>query len=264
MHVPVLQDPLENLRELTTSLSARLLALSHVDRESLSSIICANPALVPILATFVNLTQEQLKNQLRFALGSSSWIAKAKVDPLSIITFLDEQFDLVAHVDNQLRRSWSLDDVLVERYLWSRGQAASSVTRGRRVEDEVENVVKGLELPYETRTRFAGRNARTAPCDIAIPSAREAAIVGCAKGFNSTGSKLTDAVREVQEMAEIRLPRQFTFALIDGIGWHNRIADLKRIHDLWLTDAIDGLYSLNMLSVFREDIAEQAKIRGIA
>jgi len=39
-----------------------------------------------------------------------------------------------------------------------------------------------------------------------------------AKGFDSTGSKLTDAVREIEEMADVRQARQFIMAVIDGRG----------------------------------------------
>jgi hypothetical protein len=48
---------------------------------------------------------------------------------------------------------------------------------------------------------------RTAPCDLAIPGT-DAVIVVAARGFDSTGSKLTDAVREVEEMTDVRLARR--------------------------------------------------------
>lgn len=93
-----------------------------------------------------------------------------------------------------------------------------------------------LGLPYATRTRFEGRNSRTAPCDLAVPGAGGAAqIVVAAKAFDSTGSKLTDAVREMEEMADVRRPSQFVMAVIDGIGWLSRANDLRRIHALWVS-----------------------------
>jgi hypothetical protein len=89
-------------------------------------------------------------------------------------------------------------------------------------------------------------------------SGGEPVIVVAAKGFDSTGSKLTDAVREIEEMADVRLPRQFVLAVIDGIGWKSRIADLRRIHDLWANKQIDGMYSLANLDDFRDDLLEFA------
>jgi len=60
-------------------------------------------------------------------------------------------------------------------------------------------------------------------------------------------------------MADARLPTQFVFAAIDGIGWKNRRADLKRIYDLWVRKSIDGMYSLSTLGGFRRDLRQAAK-----
>jgi hypothetical protein len=110
---------------------------------------------------------------------------------------------------------------------------------------------------------FTGRNGRTAPCDLVIPNGVEAEIAVAAKGFDSTGSKLTDAVREIEEMADVRLPRQFVIAVIDGIGWKSRQADLRRIFTLWENRQIDGMYTLVTHGVFRNDIEEAARLRGL-
>lgn len=104
---------------------------------------------------------------------------------------------------------------------------------------------------------------RTAPCDLAIPSDSTPEVVVAAKGFDSTGSELTDAVREIEEMADVRLPRQTVYAVIDGIGWKSRQADLRRLHQLWETQQIHGMYTLSALDVFRQDLAEAARLRGL-
>ena len=83
-------------------------------------------------------------------------------------------------------------------------------------------------MTYETRTRFEGRFGRTAPRDLAIAAGGAVAqIVVAAKAFDSTGSKLTDAVREVEEMADVRKGNQTVMAAIDGVGWLSR----ARSHD---------------------------------
>ena len=89
------------------------------------------------------------------------------------------------------------------------------------------------------------------------------AIAVAAKGFDSTGSKLTDAVREVEEMADVRLPTQFIMVVIDGIGWKSRINDLRRIYRLWESKQIDGMYTLQSLDAFRGDLANAAHLRGL-
>jgi hypothetical protein len=83
------------------------------------------------------------------------------------------------------------------------------------------------------------------------------------KCYNSTGSKLTDAVREIEEMADVRLPRQYVYAVIDGIGWRNRQADLHRIYELYQSDKIDGLYTLAHMDRFEADLRKATERLGL-
>ncbi len=171
---------------------------------------------------------------------------------------LDEEYDLVRLLTVQRSRSYEFGDVLVAR-AGGRAVAVGGMASGRKVEDEIEAIAADLGLPSNTRTRFEGRNGRTAPCDLVIPSASNPLIVVAAKGFDSTGSKLTDAVREIEEMAEIRLPRQYVMAVIDGIGWKSRASDLRKIYALWESRQIDGMYTLASLDRFRTDLTEAAR-----
>ncbi|WP_444827814.1 hypothetical protein [Actinokineospora sp.] len=163
---------------------------------------------------------------------------------------------------DQRREQYSFGDILVAR-AGTRTTAKRAAVSGRKVEDEIETIVSSLGLPCETRTRFIGRNRRDAPCDLAIPNGTDAQIAVAAKGFDSTGSKLTDAVREVMEMAEVRKPTQFVVAVIDGIDWKSRRADLNRIYQLWRSGQIDGMYTLASLGQFREDIESFARMRRL-
>ena len=250
------------LQERIRQMVAALEAAGTVTRESLAAFITREPNSVPILATCVGLTREQLKNQLRHRLGTSGWVSLARKRPARLIEMLDE-FGLVDRLSEQMRREWSFSDVLLERYLWSQRGASGAIGRGRGVEDVVEEVIRRLGLPAQPRTRFLGRG-QSAPCDLAIPAGGDRAqIVVAMKGFNSTGSKLTDAVREIESMAEVRLPSQFVFAVIDGIGWKNRQADLKRIYELWDRRLIDGLYTLAHLDRFETDVAAAAVRLGL-
>lgn len=233
-------------------------------RESLERFVAQHPEAVPVLATCVGITQEQLKNQLSHRLGSAGWVTLARTRAAELIAFLDAEFGLVEQIQQQMRREWSFTDVLLERYLWSRRTAASAVGQGRRLEDFVEEVVRRLGVPYHLRTRFIGRGDATAPCDLALPEGgADARIVIAVKGFNSTGSKLSDAVREIEAMASVRAPRQYVIAVVDGIGWRNRRADLRRIHQLWEAREIDGLYTLAHLDAFEADLRDAVARVGI-
>ena len=237
--------------------------MANIDRPSLESFIADDPDAVPVLGLAVGLTREKLKNVLRHHLSSSGWVTIARERPNELIAMLDNNYDLVRLLADQLPRTYDLGDILVAR-AGTRRTATDAGATGRRIEDEIERVAKDLGLPCATRTRFEGRNGLTAPCDLAIPAGgAEAKIVVAAKGFDSTGSKLTDAVREVEEMAEKRLPSQYVMAAVDGIGWKSRVKDLRRIHDLFESKQIDGLYTLAALGTFRADLENAATRLGL-
>ena len=237
-------------------------SLAAVDHESVARWVRQNPARVPVLGLTVGLSQERLKNVLRDHFGTSGWVTLALRSPRELIAWLDEDFDLIRLLALQRNRAYEFSDVLIAR-AGTRVTATRAGQSGRRVEDEIEAIAVDLDLPYRTRTRFTGRNGQTAPCDLVIPDDDQAQIVVAAKGFDSTGSKLTDAVREIQEMASIRRPSQFVIAVIDGIGWKSRVADLRRIHQLWVDGDIDGMYTLSTLDVFRHDLENAARLRGL-
>jgi len=52
-------------------------------------------------------------------------------------------------------------------------------------------------------------------------------------------------------------------AVIDGIGWKNRVNDLRRIYTLWERQQIDGMYTLATLDTFRRDLQQAARLRGL-
>jgi len=236
--------------------------LPDVSAPRLAALIQEHPEYVPALALAVGLSKEGLKNTLRHHLGTTGHFTLARQAPDSIIRMLDAEYDLLRLVEKQRGAAYSFGDLLVAR-AGSRTTAADAGQRGRRIEDEIEAVARDLGLSCETRTRFVGRGG-DGPCDLAIPSGGDAArIVVAAKGFNSTGSKLTDAVTEIERMAEVRTPTQFVFAAIDGIGWKSRQADLRRIHKLWVDQRIDGMFTLSTLDRFRIELEGAARRLGL-
>jgi len=176
---------------------------------------------------------------------------------------LDDKYDVVRLVADQRLREYEFGDVLVAR-AGSRTRAVQAGVAGRLLEDSIESVARELGLQYSVRTRFVGREGRDAPCDLAIPEGGSAAlIVVAAKGFDSTGSKLSDAVNEIKDMAEVRLPRQFVFAAVDGIGWKSRVKDLRRLRALFEQRAIDGIFCLRSLDQFRVALRDAASRVGL-
>jgi hypothetical protein len=235
-------------------------ALPAIDEKALVDWVSEHPTWVPILGLAVGLSREKLKNSLKHAFDTPSWTTLARTNPEGLIAYLNDDLDLLSLLDAQRSRTYDFGDLLVAR-AGTRASAIRAGVAGRRVEDVIEAIALDLGLECETRTRFVGRYNRTAPSDLVIPSADQAGIVVAAKGFDSTGSKLTDAVREIEEMADVRLPTQTVMAVIDGIGWKSRQSDLKRIYLLWENNQIDGMYTLANLDGFRADLKEAARMR---
>lgn len=234
-----------------------------IDRLILANIIRANPDWVRVMGLVVGLTQEGLKGALVAGFNTAGWVTLGRQRSEDVIAYLDDQYGLVTRLRDHIAHDWTLADVLMER-LGSSSRAGGAIDRGRALEDLVEGVVTGLGLPHVMRTTFEGRRGDTAPCDLAIPSGGiNAAIVVGIKGFDSTGSKLSDAVREVQESADVRQPSQYVFAVVDGAGWRRRRRDLERIHGLWVSRSIDGLYTVATLDDFRVDVAAAADRLGV-
>ena len=242
--------------------AASLSELPALDKAGLSAWLRDEPPRCRALGLSVGLSQERLKNTLRHRFGTSSWNKVVLEDALALVEFLDDEYGLIMSLQTQINRTFDFGDILVAR-AGTRVTATRAGASGRHVEDEIEQLVRDLGLSCVPRTRFEGRNRRTAPCDVAIPGPIETAIAIAAKGFDSTGSKLSDAVREIEEMADVRKPTQFIYAVIDGIGWKSRLADLRRIYELAATSQIDGMYTLQHLPAFRRDLEQAARLRGL-
>ena len=239
-----------------------LQTITPVTGHSLAQWANEHPRWAHVLGLVVGLSQEKLLMALKDGLGTSGAITLARDRPDELITFLTDRFDVVEMINKQADREYGLADVLIAR-AGTRVTATRATAAGRSIEDMIEDIAKDLGLPYATRTRFVGRGDQTGPADLVIPDSANAVIMVAAKGFDSTGSKLTSAYEEIAKMAAVRKPTQFVMAVVDGIGWKSRRADLRRIHDLWTTNDIDGLYTVSALDQFRSDLEHAARLRGL-
>jgi hypothetical protein len=238
-------------------------ALGDVNAEAIAGLIQSEPAYVPILGSVVGLSQERLKRQLQARTGSAAWTTRAQVEPRTIVDLLDEEFGLVAKLSAARDVTYTFADVLIA--LSSRGAgAAGAIDSGRRLENQVQELVESLSLPYEARTRYIGTNHQSGPADFAIPSGgAQCRIAIGVKGFDSTGSKQTAARDEVIRMADVRRPDQYIYAVVDGLGWLGRMGDLRSLVGLVVDRRIDGIFALAEFDDFRRALRDAAIRVGV-
>lgn len=245
--------------DLCVRATALIASLDPLNREQLVLAIESDPHVLPVFAAAAGLSQERFKGWLQTNFDTAGWVTLGRKRADDLIEAMDSKLDLVRILSEQATRSWTWADVLA-RVMAPQQRAGSAIQQGRDLEDEVESVIRGIGLPFDSRTRFEGAGGNTAPADFAIPGEGSSTLIAIAvKGFDSTGSKLTDAWREIEEMAKVRKPRQFIFAVVDGQGWLRRKNDLRQIHGLWASDQIDGLYSRASLSDFAASLQVAAR-----
>lgn len=238
--------------------TATVAALAPLTSEKLATAVDEDPEILPVLAAVAGFSLERFRTWLQSRFQTAGWIRLGRDRPDDLIEALDDELSLVELLDAQSSRTWTWADVLA-RVMAPRQRAGGAVAAGRDLEDAVEERIKELGQPHETRTPFTGRGGQTAPADFAVPSGAEALIAVAVKGFDSTGSKLTDATREIEQMVEVKTSRQFVFAVVDGQGWFRRQNDLRRIHALWQQQEIDGLYTCASLEAFGSALHSAAK-----
>lgn len=249
---PTIQDIVVRADQLTRG--------SQLDLDSLAAMLRADAGWLRVFGLAIGWSQERLRSELRaeYATTSAKTIS-GRAD--EVVRFLDGH-GLLAALARDRGRTWTFGDALVERYA-TRSSANRAIGAGRALENAVEAIVVSAGLPFAMRTTFVGRTD-AAPCDLAIPGGGRDALIVCAvKGFDSTGSKLTDAAREVEAMAAVRRPTQYVFAIFDGIGWLRRQNDLRRVWALTESREIDGLFSLATLPAFATELQHAARRVGL-
>lgn len=78
--------------------AAALKALDPVDRSTVETLVGAHPDWVPILASVVGLSQEQLKRFLRHRLDTESWNRAARERSGELVALLDDEYGLVEQI----------------------------------------------------------------------------------------------------------------------------------------------------------------------
>jgi len=159
-------------------------------------------------------------------------------------------------IQGHLDRRWEAEDILIERYKMTRGKAIAGQARGRGLEDEVEAELRACDVPFERGVTFVGHKRETAKCDFAIPSRTDPKVIIEAKGFEATGSKLTDFLGDVLKIGQAKGYHMYFFLVTDGRGWHHRISDLRHLVAYHHDGLIDMIYTQSRLGEMAEAVRQ--------
>lgn len=211
-----------------------------------------------IARLFLGVSQDRAASAFSQALGSRlSWSglrARARKEPEAIAQAI-VSLDLPGTMWTELRREWTVADVISERYRLLRGRAIAGQQRGRQLEDQVRATLARTGVPFEYSVTFVGREGQTAKCDFAIPSRDRPKIVIEAKGFEATGSKVTDALGDILKIERARAMHMYFFVVLDGPGWHHRPNDLRNIVQAQNAGRIDMIYTTSRLDELEREVA---------
>jgi len=255
-------------RKLLDSIEVSVRGLRALRRppttEDLEAFLRADPAFLDTSRLLLGLGQEPAAHVLSAELGPGSftWTQLRQLavrEPARLAGAL-VRAGLPGVIDEGLRRKWRLEDILIERYKMSRGRAIAGQQRGRGLENDVEAALTKAKVPFVSRVTFVGKQGKTAKCDFAVPGKENPKVVIEAKGFEATGSKLTDFLGDVLKIAQAKDYHMYFFLVTDGRGWQNRASDLRKLVEYQHEGLIDMIYprrAVNVLSKAARTILEK-------
>ena len=232
----------------------------ELDASALATLLKEQPLALDILRLLAAEGQEPMAHRICDVLGGKrrGWDALralARKSPDEMATAL-AAIGMPERVREQVWRQWTIADVLIDRYKLGRGRAIAGQSRGRGLENEVEAILRGIPVPFESRVTFTGAGGVTAKCDFAIPARDEPLIVIEAKGYEATGSKLTDFLGDVLKIKQAKGYHMYLFVVTDGRGWFNRQSDLKRLIGLHEKGIVEMIYTRARLSQLAEHVKQ--------
>jgi hypothetical protein len=220
---------------------------------------------IDVARLFFGISQDSFVNNITQQLPLASdkkttWqgvSAIGRKNPAQLAMILS-RLGLLDTINSELMKEWTLEDVLRERYKMLRGRAIAGQSRGRSLEDEIENglkvVLNGQPIPYAKKRDFVGFQEKTAKCDFAIPSLKKPKIVIEAKAYEATGSKQTDVLGDVMKIIEAKSPHTYFFMVTDGRGWFRRDSDLKKLVEFHTDGRIDMIFTRSRMAEMNEAI----------
>ncbi|MHA1664482.1 MAG: DpnII family type II restriction endonuclease [Candidatus Njordarchaeales archaeon] len=213
-----------------------------------------------VFRLMLGISQDEMANELlyfskiEFGKDFKSIRRKARQHSLELAKALIRDLGLADVINRELFHEWKYFEILIERYKYQRGRAIKGQKRGKSLEDDVEEILKKAEIVYEKGGNFISRRGLEAKADFSIPSRFHPRVVIEVKGYEATGSKLTDVLGDILKITQAK-DREMKFYLVtDGIGWFRRKSDLEKIVKLQNNGFIDMIYTRKTLPNLRAEL----------
>lgn len=217
-----------------------------------------------IARLFLGLSKDGFEATMIKILGKGrAGIKSYRQEPETYVAAL-VQIGLLEAMQQEVNRELSWYDVLLERLRSGRGSAVSGQKRGRFVEDFVEDIVQRVfGDQFDSRCNFEGQRGQSAKCDVAIPNRQRPAIVIEAKGYDATGSKMTDVIGDIEKIITVKRPDTAFMLFTDGISWMQRRSDFVKIVEYQNQGDITKIYTQKLAAAFEEDLQTLKREYGL-
>lgn len=235
---------------------------STLDQDLIKTILLEDSYALDVFRLFLDMSQDIFANEMsaRNIRGDFTSIrSKCKKDSEKIAEALVD-LGLADAIEAHRSHRWTLQDVLWDRYGHMRGRAMTAQKRGATLEDAVESILNELkdemDITFDRGGNFISRSGKQAKADFTIPSRDVPHIIIEAKGYEATGSKLTDVLGDILKVLRVKDKDTHYFFVTDGIGWYRRLSDLRKIVEHHQSGNIEMIYTISTLPDLKEAIRE--------
>jgi len=219
-----------------------------------------------LIRLFLDLSKDELVGSLRESLeGERIGVTAFRRDPGVFIQSL-VSLGVLEKMREVVGTPVTWRDVLVERLKTGRGSAIKAQSRGRFLEDKVEEIVRAVFGigHYNMRCRFVGANGQDdEKADFAIPSKQDARILIEVKAYGATGSKQTDILGDMERIVGKKRHDTTLLFVTDGVTWKLRPNDLRKLLEMQNKGQIARIYTSKMFPDLQQDLLRLRSEHGL-
>mgnify|MGYP001035185887 CR=1 FL=1 len=232
-----------------------------VDKVTIEKLLRRYKYALDVFRLMLGLSQDEIMNELLYFVkipglgrGFRTVSERASQHSSALAEALVQNLGLTDVASEELFHEWKYTEVLIERYKYQRGRAIKGQKRGRSLENDVEDLLKEIGIKYESRKNFISKRGIEAKADFSIPSHFHPQVVIETKGYEATGSKLTDVLGDILKIVQAKDPDTRFYLVTDGVGWFRRMSDLRHIVELQNRGDINMIYTRKTLPNLGEEL----------